>query len=114
MRSEAALLLEHAVELVAVLHVDVGGRLVAADARAVEEEAQRRGGDALARRVRVEDLVELRRLLDLEEGLLARLVADAYVEAALAALLLLGLLVLRVGHRVSAVSLPVPPRWVLC
>ena len=91
-RSEApTLLLEHAVELVAVLHVDVGGRLVAAHARAVEEEAQRRRGDALARRVRVEDLVELRRLLDLEEGLLARLVADADVEAALAALLLLGI-----------------------
>ena len=54
--------------------------LVAADARAVEEEAQRGRGDALARRVRV-DLVELGLLLDLE-GLLARLVADADVEAA--------------------------------
>ena len=41
--------------MVAIGHADVGGRLVAADARAVEEEVQIHHGHALARRERIEE-----------------------------------------------------------
>ena len=54
------------VYLVPVLHVDVRGRLVAVEALAVKEEAEVPPG-VLCRRIRVEDLLKLRRRLDLEE-----------------------------------------------
>ena len=47
----ASLLLEHAVKLVAVVHVDVGGCLVAPNSLSVEEETKRGRVDALALRI---------------------------------------------------------------
>ena len=68
------------VYLVAVLHVDVPGRLVAAEALAVEEEAEVPPG-VPCRRIRVEDLLELRRRLDLEEHVFAlRHFVEAYIQ----------------------------------
>merc|ERR1719282_2262435 len=94
-RSAAALLVQHAVQLVTVLHLDVGRSLVPPDPLPVEEEAERRGLDALARRIRGEHFFELRGLLDLEERLLPRLVADADVQRVAVPG---GFLVLLVGH----------------
>ena len=68
------------VYLVPVLHVDVRGRLVAAEELAVEEEAEVPSG-VPRHRIRVEDLLELRRRLNLEEHLVAlRHFVEAYIQ----------------------------------
>ena len=69
----ARTLLEHAVDLVLILEIERLWCAVGVDALAIQEEPERVLVHALALRVRVEDLLHARRLLDFEEGLRAHM-----------------------------------------
>ena len=59
---------QHAIDLIFVLQLEHLRGSVRVNALAVQQEAETRRLDSLARGVVVKDLLQLRRLLDLEEG----------------------------------------------
>ena len=76
----AAGLLDHDVDLVAVLHLELVGSVIILEPFAIEDEAALVAGEALSLAVGVHQLLELRGSLDLEEDLRAVLRLDLDVD----------------------------------
>ena len=72
-----ALLLEHAIDLILVFHIQFGRALRRVDALTIDEKAERGDVDAFPLRVGVEDAFEPRVSFDFEKGLLTSLIAHA-------------------------------------